>query len=698
MAREYTLRSSADATPPSEEGSIDFRAELNEQQYAAVTSPPGQALVLAGAGSGKTRTLTYRVAWLLANSIAPENVLLLTFTNKAAREMVERVHRLLPGRASGLWSGTFHSVCNRVLRRHADLLGFTRSFSILDSEDQKGLLSSVIEQSGVVPGSGRKKLGRGKISQEEGHFLKAQVLAGVLSLAANTLQPLEDLILSRFGYFEELIDQIKKVAALYEQRKRESNSMDFDDLLVLTCKLLREHESVRNYYQRQFQFILVDEYQDTNALQSELIDLLAGPDGNIMVVGDDAQSIYSWRGANFQNILSFTERYPQAQVYKIETNYRSVPEVLELANEAISVNERQFKKTLRAARPSLGQKPALVPLPTPAMQAAFVAQRMQDLHEEGIEWKEMAVLYRAHYQALDLQLQLTRAGIPFHITSGLRFFEQAHIKDVTAFLRWVVNPRDEMSFDRWVRLLPGVGPGAAAKLWQQWLATPAANAEETPESYSKILSSLKVPAKAAVQWQQLGHVLDEWLDPSAEDGFQPPSRMIWSLVEGFYDDYLRASYDNARERRQDLEQLQIFAERYEDVRTLLMELALLTNADDVPSSEGAARQRPGALQEDAVTLSTIHQAKGLEWRVVFLIWLTEGMFPNSRVVDEGGRDGLEEERRLFYVALTRAMDQLYLCYPELWPKAYSGDAVQIPSSFLSDFSPDRVEEWNVRAF
>ena len=698
MSRTYTLRGATDAAEPAH-GAIDFQSELNEQQYAAVTSPPGQALVIAGAGSGKTRTLTYRVAYLLSNAIAPENILLLTFTNKAAREMLERVGHLAPGLALGLWGGTFHSIGNRLLRRHAEALGYTRSFSILDSEDQKQLLKAVIDASGVAEGgSGPKKRGRPK-DGEDGHFPKAQVVGSMISLALNTCTPLEDVVLKRYGYFEEFIDKIQRVASLYNKRKKEANSMDFDDLLALTVKLLRENETVRQHYQRQFQFILVDEYQDTNALQGEFIDLLAGSGGNIMVVGDDAQSIYSWRGANFENILKFPERYPGAQVHKIETNYRSVPEVLALANEAIAANTRQFEKNLAAARPSQGMKPALVPLDTPTTQAAFVSQRLRDLHEnEGIAWKDMAVLYRAHFQSMDVQLQLTHDGIPFVITSGLRFFEQAHVKDAVAFLKWAANPRDEMSFDRAVRLLPGIGPGAASKLWAAWSALPQAASEKPPGSYSALLASLKVPPKAQTAWTQICHVLDEFLAPDAESGFHPPSAMLVSLIEGFYDDYLKQNFDNARERKQDLDQLTIFAERYADLNAMLAELALLTNADDASPKDGSTGRGKTKQMEDAVALTSIHQAKGLEWKAVFLIWLTEGMFPNARVVEEGGLEGLEEERRLFYVGVTRAMDQLYLCYPNFWPKAYSGDAFQVPSSFLGDFSPGRVETWNVRGF
>ena len=400
---EYSLQTRTAAA----EVEIDFASALNPQQFEAVTAPPGQALVIAGAGSGKTRTLTYRVAYLLANAIAAENILLLTFTNKAAREMLDRVNGLVPGHAAHVWGGTFHSIGNRLLRRHADAVGFTRNFSILDSDDSKSLLTRIIDGGGFAAMEGvpvtPARPGKARRKSETG-FPRAPVIGGIISLAVNTCRTVEEVILDRFSYFAEISDSIKRIATTYARKKKEGNGMDFDDLLSLTVELLRRNEAIRSHYQRQFQFILVDEYQDTNALQSEFIDLLGGPRGNIMVVGDDAQSIYSWRGANFENILKFPERHPTAQVHRIETNYRSVPEILELANDAIRANKRQFRKTLHASRPSAGRRPALVRLDTPQMQAAFVSQRLQELHREhGIPWREMAVLYRAHFHSMDVQ-------------------------------------------------------------------------------------------------------------------------------------------------------------------------------------------------------------------------------------------------------------------------------------------------------
>ncbi|MGI8432086.1 MAG: ATP-dependent helicase, partial [Chthoniobacterales bacterium] len=511
MAREYTLQPA-----PASAARLDYRAELNDQQYAAVTAPPGPLLVIAGAGSGKTRTLTYRVAYLLENGVDPRNILLLTFTNKAARQMLDRVANLLPVDASGLWGGTFHSIGNRMRRRHGSALGFDSGFTIMDREDQKDLINSVVAGAGIDP--------------KEIRFPKGDVLADIFSFVVNTERTMEELLAEKFPYFLPLIDQIKDVHKRYEKRKKSTNSMDFDDLLEKTLRMLKEHEEIAAYYRRQFQFILVDEYQDTNKIQADLIDLLAAEHENVMVVGDDAQSIYSWRGANFQNILAFPRRYPKAQVFKIEINYRSVPEILSVANAAIAPNTQQFRKNLSAARTTNHARPALVALNDGGEQARFIAQRILELRDEGIELNEIAILYRAHYHAVELQLELSRRGIPYQITSGIRFFEQAHIKDVAAFIRFVANPRDEVAFKRMIRLLPGIGGKSAENLWQGWEKSlggvPAAitDAEDADAPITSVTSApddknsginfgarlraLSVPARSKQSYDQLASTLD----------------------------------------------------------------------------------------------------------------------------------------------------------------------------------------------
>lgn len=668
MAREYKLR----RTKPVSASGIDYEAALNEEQFRAVTSRPGKALVIAGAGSGKTRTLTYRVSWLLDQGESAREILLLTFTNKAAREMVERVRSLVAGDVSDLWAGTFHSICNRILRRHAEEIGFTKSFSILDRDDQKSLMNAVVAAC--------------EIDTKQRRFPKPDVLISMFSLLANTNITLEKLLHEKYPYFIEWLDDLEKVRAAYAKKKRDTNSLDFDDMLSLTVNLFREHPDVLAIYRKRFHHILVDEYQDTNSVQSELIDLLAGENNSLMAVGDDSQSIYSWRGAEVDHILNFQKRYADSIVHTIETNYRSVPEILELSNAAISKNSMRFEKNLRSSRAEVGAKPALVALEDPSTQASFVAQRMLELRDEGIELSEMAVLYRAHFQSLEIQMELTRRGIPFSITSGLRFFEQAHIKDVAAFLRFVTNRKDEVSFKRMVQLLPGCGPGASEKLWRKWLLDPASGNPEPPEKWSEILLPYPVPKKAAKHWQQLCYTLDE-LNPNSQ--FASPSEMIFSVLEGVYDDYLKESFDNYESRRADIEQLIQYGANFEDVLEFLSQLSLMSTTDGEPTGDKTE------LDDDKVTLSSIHQAKGLEWKAVFLIWLVDGQFPNGRILEADDEAAFEEERRLFYVALTRAKDDLYLTYPMLNPKSYTGDILCRPSRFLDDFPKEMVETWNV---
>jgi DNA helicase-2/ATP-dependent DNA helicase PcrA len=661
MPREYQLHS----LPSVSTSSIDYRAELNDQQYEAVTSGPGPALVLAGAGSGKTRTLTYRVAWLLDNGVEPENILLLTFTNKAAREMLARVQALLPLETRAIWGGTFHSIGNRLLRRHAVEIGFRPGFSIMDREDQEDLIAAVVANS--------------EIDTKQVRFPTAEVLGDLLSFSLNTGRPLAAVIAERHRRFQPLTEQIEWVRKKYEERKRAANTMDFDDLLIKTVGLLKGNPGIAEYYQRHFQFILVDEYQDTNWLQSDFIDLLAAHHQSVMVVGDDAQSIYSWRGANYQNILDFPKRYPQAKIYKIEINYRSVPEVLSVANAAIRGNTKQFVKTLRAERASTDLKPALVPLIDNNQQALFVAQRILELRDENIDLREIAVLYRAHYQSLEVQLALTRAGIPFFITSGLRFFEQAHIKDVAAFMKFVINPTDEVAFKRMVRLLPGIAAKTAERLWEQLYGI----SDDDRKNFGAWLAHGKVAPKSQKSWEQLGHTLDE-IAPN----WQPvaPATMIHSILEAIYDDYLQSKYANYEQRRDDLLTLENFARTFHDPVEFLSQLSLMATG----SSETIAAEEDDS---EKVTLSTVHQAKGLEWRAVFIIWMTDGMFPSGRSLESV--EAVEEERRLFYVALTRAKDELYLTYPCCWPTGSLEQQIQRPSRFLKEVPSELLEEWRV---
>ena len=671
MSHEYVLK----PFTPEIRLNIDYPRELNEQQLAAVTAPPGPALVIAGAGSGKTRTLTYRVAYLLEQGIPPDRILLLTFTNKAAAEMMRRVSDLLGHELRSLWGGTFHSIGARILRLHADALGYQKDFTILDRDDAKDLIKACMADA--------------KIDKKDKHFPKPDVLNEIFSLAANTHKTIKELVDGQFSYFSQFAAKIADQQKRYTARKRATNGMDFDDLLALWLKLLQEHADIREHYQRRFQFILVDEYQDTNKLQGDLIDLLAARHHNVTVVGDDAQSIYAWRGANFANILDFPKRYPGAKVFKIETNYRSTPEILNVANAAIAANVNQFAKELAPARKS-GVKPALVQCDHARQQAEFIAQRVMDLHEEGTSLDQIAVLYRAHFHSVELQMELKMRNIPFSITSGVRFFEQAHIKDATAYLKFVANPKDEVSFKRLVQLIPGIGGKGAEKLFHSFTAKMADGGLKMEGNIQHpIAAALQtcvkvVPKKAAVAWAQFVATISQLEDESTR---RNAAKMLRLVMDAGYDDYLKETYDNYERRLDEIQQLAEFAFQFGTVEEFLTQLALLTNVE--------AEEDP---QDDTekIKLSTIHQAKGLEFEVVFVIMLCDGLFPSARSTESN--DGEEEERRLFYVSITRAKNELYLCYPNIRGGfgASDVDTYQSPSRFLSEIPKGLLNEWNLR--
>lgn len=425
--KKYVIKRDENSLP---EKLTRYRQELNEQQFRVVTAKPAPALVVAGAGTGKTRTITYRVAYLIEQGVSPQRILLATFTNRAAREMLKRVEMLTGSQnVHRIWGGTFHRIANLILRRHAVSIGFNSNYSILDSEDSKDFINVCIEEAAIDTTAKR--------------FPKPEVIQNIISYANNTDQPIEEVIIKKYPYFEMLSQQIKRVDFVYIERKKERNVMDYDDLLLNWKRLLIEKPDIAAVYAQQFQHILVDEYQDTNKLQAELIDLLAVKHKNVMVVGDDAQSIFAWRGAEFTNIYEFPQRYPNAETYKLEKNYRSTPEILGLANVSIANNRKQFPKTLEAVKRSKDWKPALIPCGDVEQQSAFIASRILELRDEGTSLEEIGVLYRSHYHSIELQLELTRRNIPYRVQSGVRFFEQAHIKDVISYLRIIANPRDE---------------------------------------------------------------------------------------------------------------------------------------------------------------------------------------------------------------------------------------------------------------
>lgn len=624
---------------------MNFKDELNEAQYAAVTAPDGPALVIAAAGTGKTRTLVYRVAWLIEQGVDPNRILLLTFTNKAAREMLDRAQALTGGAVSGLLGGTFHHLANRLLRRHAHEIGFGSDYTILDQDDAKKLVKSCADE----------------LELKDKHFPKPQVLLSLFGLASGSQKPLDELAYEWFSDLPIKIDDVLKLRDHYVKRKKELNVMDFDDLLLYALKLFQTSEKVRAQYQERFQYVLVDEYQDTNTIQAEWVHLLAGKHNNLMVVGDDFQSIYSWRGADYHNFLSFPERYPDAQTYKLEMNYRSTPEILDVANECIKGNPLQFQKTLSAVRESLAP-PTLAMLRDGDEQARYVIAKIEELKRQGIPMSEIAVLYRSHFHAMELQMALTHARFPYQVTSGIRFFEQAHIKDACTVLRLLENPADELAFKRLLEMFPKIGPKTADKIWKKLGSRFDGRTEDAHR---------QLPAAPAEIWKSIQPVFIAY----AEEGLcDDPGEIIYRFNKAFYSEYLIETFENARHRQEDLDSLIDFTARFETCAAFLSEMALLTNLDTEAEAAPAG--------QDGVRLSTVHQAKGLEWKAVFILWLNEEMFPSSKSVEQIG--GEAEERRLFYVAATRAEDRLFLCCPEVRRKRDGGVIFYEPSRFVRE--------------
>lgn len=641
---------------------IDFRSALNAEQYAAVTHQGSPALILAGAGSGKTRTLTYRVAWLLEQGVEPENILLLTFTNKAANEMLERVRELIPRLSRQILGGTFHSFGNFLLRQQPELFGLSSGFTILDRDDQEKLIASVCSRSKHA---------------NQPNFPKPPAIADLFSFAANTGLKISELIQKKYQKLRNYETALSALQKEYEASKLENNSVDFDDLLTKPLKLLQENPAFAAKYQNRFRHILVDEYQDTNRVQAQLVAELSRIHRGLMAVGDDAQSIYSWRGAEYRNILEFECQYPDAKIFKIQTNYRSVPTVLLVANASIEGSSNRYQKHLIPVRRGACFKPHLVVLDTPALQAAYIAKKIKEFIDKGVCCSEIGVLYRAHFLSQDLQIELQQAGIPYRITSGVRFFEQAHIKDLIAWMRFVTNPREETSFLRIASMLNGVGPKTANVLWQK-----TRQLLNGSDDFSKLKMIDDVPKKAKEQWEKTTDTFIQIRDTAKKGS---PAEIVKILLDSWYLEYLESTYSNFNHRIEELNLLADYAEGFSSLESFLGQLALQSNVDGATDQD---EHRP------KVTLSSIHQAKGLEWKVVFIIWLVDGMFPSRHSLENP--ESLEEERRLFYVAITRCKDFLFLTLPQ-----YNAEGWSYPKSQFLDSIPDKylqIERFSYRNF
>ena len=648
---------------------IDFRALLNDEQFAAVTAPPGPILVLAGAGSGKTRTLTYRVAYLISQGVKPWEILLLTFTNKAAKEMLHRVQQLTGYEPGRFWGGTFHGIGHRALRMHGEAIGLPKNFTILDADESESLLKQTVE-------SEDRLFFKDKTNPKPGP------LFSVLSLARNTQLSLAQTVTDQFPQYSEISHRFPPFAAAYAKKKREQNVVDYDDLLELWLKLLSDAPEVAQHFAQRFRHVLVDEYQDTNTLQAQIVDKLAAHH-RVMAVGDDAQCIYSWRGADFENIMTFPERHPGTVIHRIETNYRSTPQILALANGVLEAQPkgRHFEKELRAHRAN-AQKPFVVQAMDDREQAEFILKRIRSLVEDdGVSLNEIAILYRSHFLALEIQLALSRAAVPYQITSGVKFFERQHIRDLIALLRFVYNPADEQAWQRIAILLPKIGEKGAQKIY----TVARENAQLLQKNFIDVLATddvlSKVAKDAREDWPNFCSSLQQVAEAMQT---RKPPETVEIAIEGWYGDYLKGAYADYVDRLEELKALIGFAQRFEETQDFLAQIVLLN---------GETSERRVDPETDAVKLTTIHQAKGLEYDVVFLIGLADGQFPGRRAIESGD---VEEERRLFYVAVTRARNELYLSYPKIASRAGPGGMMLTPSRFITELSTDLYEALRIK--
>jgi DNA helicase II / ATP-dependent DNA helicase PcrA len=635
---------------------IDYAKELNKAQLDVVLNGDGPCLVLAGAGSGKTRTITYRVAYLVENGVSPENILLVTFTNKAAKEMIQRVEQLLGSYPTGLWSGTFHSIANRILRKYAPHVSYTNNFTILDQDDAKSLIKVAVKELSIDT-TGRR-------------FPSANNLLSMISYSRNAGKSLKDVVENRYQNFFDLIPMIERVGEVYESRKRQADAMDFDDLIILLRNILHESPEVRERLAQQFQYVLVDEYQDTNVVQSAIVQSLASVHENLLVVGDDAQSIYSFRAAEIRNILSFPKVYPNATTFNLTANYRSSPQILEVANRSIEQNTNQFKKALEAmADPR--EKPSLVPASNAQEEAQYIAEQVLVLRDEGIELQQMAVLFRAAFHSQALEFELMRRDIPYEYRGGMKFFERAHVKDVVSYLKLAANVKDQAAWLRVLGIQQGIGLVTAMKIIEKLKGC---------ESLEEITAAeIKLGKRASYGWSQALETFSKMVKAGVR-----PAELIRAVVNSSYKTYLEAEYPDFMDRLDDLEQFAVFADTYEDLHTFLDEVSLTENYGGV--REEASRH------DERMVLSTIHQAKGLEWDAVFIMHLTDNKFPNPRALTEDG--GLEEERRLFYVATTRARKHLFYTYPII--SGYDAIGINQPSTFLEEIPRVLLEEVKLR--
>ncbi len=640
---------------------ISYEKELNTSQYEAVIHTKGPLLVIAGAGSGKTRTLTYRVARLVEEGTSPGAILLLTFTRKAAQEMLKRATNLLDIRCEGVSGGTFHSFANYILRRYSRYIGFDSGFNILDRDDSETLI-------GII----RKEILN---TVKHASFPKKQTLANIFSKAANKVLTIEDIVLNDYIHFSEHMGMIKKIYKEYIKRKSMHSYMDYDDLLIRFKTLMEDNSDLKERISSSYEHLMVDEYQDTNKLQADIVCLLAGSNKNVMVVGDDSQSIYAFRGANFKNIMEFPKLFPGTRIIALEENYRSDQPILDLTNIIIEKASEKYSKILFTRRKG-GDKPLLIRTSTENGQSLFIVEKIKELIRNNIPLNEIAVLFRAGYHSFDLEIELARNGLPFKKVGGYKFVESAHIKDILAHMKVIVNPKDRLNWQRLLLLIDKIGQKTANNIFDAIIME---NSGHTG------LFTARIPKGVHENLVQLKDLFTK-IDPAARSVYD-----IGKEIAEYYLPVLKYRFDDYPKREKDIEHLLSIMERYSNLVEFLADMSLEppnTIVDDSLSENFSGDNR--------LVLSTIHSAKGLEWHTVFIIWALDGRFPSLHSINNP--EELEEELRLMYVAATRAKKNLYFTYPKKTYDRSSGMIFDRPSRFLDLINSDVLGKYSLNSY
>jgi DNA helicase-2/ATP-dependent DNA helicase PcrA len=631
---------------------LNYERDLNPAQLDAVFFDQGPLLVIAGAGSGKTRTLTYRVARLVEEQVSPASILLLTFTRRASQEMLRRAALLIDERCRRVAGGTFHSFAYLILRKYASHLRLDPDFTILDRDDSENLIGML-----------RKEI---NLPAKSGAFPRKQTLTNIFSKTVNKMVGIEDVIAGDYPHLVSYLEAICQIYHAYTVRKIEHQFLDYDDLLIYLLRLLADHPMIAQRLSSSYRYIMVDEYQDTNRIQADILYHLAGSHHNLMVVGDDSQSIYAFRGANFKNIMEFPQRFPGARVIALEENYRSTQPILDLTNAVIRRAKEKYTKNLFTRRGG-GARPIMIEAEDEAAQSRCVVARIQNLQREGVALDDICVLFRAGFHSFDLEIELSRIGIPFIKVGGFKFVESAHIKDVLAHLRVMTNPVDRISWYRILLLLEQVGAKTARNIYEAVVAEKA--------GYTGLLTA-KLSLRKSESLERLKSLfayLDSRRMSVAEMG---------AAVIAYYTPILQNRFDDHPKRTKDLDQLLEIMERYQDIKQFLADMALEppnTNLDDTFAVDPSEQRR--------LVLSTIHSAKGLEWHSVFIIWVLDGRFPSVHAFDK--EEELEEELRLLYVAATRARQNLYFTFPNYIFDRSTGMVFRRPCRFLAGI-PDEI--------